>query len=189
MKTINLLTVLVLSLLVSNVSAEVLKANTNKSEITWTGKKVGGQHHGTIDLKSGQLEVKNNAITGGEFVVDMNSIKNLDLESQEYNQKLVGHLKSDDFFSVEKHPEAKLMIRKNFPVIDGSTTVTGDLTIKGITHPITFDVNKEGNTYTANINVDRAKYDVRYGSDSFFDNLGDKVIDDIFVLGVKLVVE
>ncbi|MFC0878573.1 YceI family protein [Saccharicrinis sp. FJH2] len=189
MKTINLLIFVVLSALVSNVSAEELTANTKKSEITWVGKKVGGQHNGTVGLKSGSIEVKNNVISGGEFVVDMSTIKNLDLESEEYNQKLVNHLKSDDFFGVAKHPEAKLVIKGKSPLKNGKATVKGDLTIKGITHPVTFDVTKEENTYAANINIDRAKYDVRYGSGSFFDNLGDKVIDDIFVLGVTLVVE
>lgn len=189
MKTINLLVIGLLSGFFSSVSAQVLKANTAKSEITWLGKKVGGQHNGTIDLKSGQLDVDGNAIVGGEFVVDMTSIKNLDLESEEYNQKLVTHLKSDDFFGVASHPNAKLVIKSKAPFSNGKATVKGDLSIKGKTHPVSFDVTKDGNTYKATISVDRAKYDVRYGSDSFFDNLGDKVIDDIFVLGVKLVVE
>lgn len=189
MKTIKLLTLIMLTGFTAHASAEELTAKTSESEITWTGKKIGGQHHGTIALKSGSLNVEDNAIVGGLFVVDMTTIKNLDLESQDMNQKLVGHLKSDDFFGVEKHQEATLKITGHSPMENGKTTVTGDLTIKGITHPITFDVRQNGKTYTADINVDRAKYDVRYGSDSFFDNLGNKAIDDIFVLGITLVVE
>lgn len=171
------------------VQAKAVKVNAAKSEITWLGKKVTGEHSGTISLKSGELNVDDKAIVGGQFVVDMTSIKNTDLTDAEWNGKLVGHLKSDDFFGVEKHPEAKLVITKKAAFNGNKATVTGDLTIKGKTNPVTFEVTKTGNTYKAEITVDRSKYDVRYGSKSFFDNLGDKVIADEFYLTVTLAVE
>ena len=86
--------------------------NVAESKVTWFGKKVTGEHSGTIKLASGALEFKNDKLVGGSFEMDMNSIENTDLENQEYNQKLVGHLKSDDFFGVESHPKASLVITK-----------------------------------------------------------------------------
>jgi len=171
------------------VQAQTLKVDPAKSEITWLGKKVTGEHSGTIGLKSGELEVDGNSIAGGQFVIDMTSIKNTDLTDPEWNGKLVGHLKSDDFFGVEKYPEAKLVITKEAAFSGDKATVTGDLTIKSTTQPVTFDVTKDGEKYVAEITVDRTKYDVRYGSKSFFDNLGDKVIYDDFYLTVNLAVE
>ncbi len=117
----------------------------------------------------------------------MASIKNSDIESDEYRAKLVGHLKSDDFFGVETYPTAKLVITEATAFKNDEATVKGKLTIKKDTHPTEFKVKKSGNAYTATIVVDRSKYDVRYGSSSFFDNLGDKVIYDDFTLNVNIV--
>jgi polyisoprenoid-binding protein YceI len=170
------------------VYAQKQVVDANKSNIEWLGKKIGGQHNGTIQLKSGELEVKSDKIVSGSFTVDMTTITNTDLKDPGYNQKLVGHLKSDDFFGVEKYPTANFTITKSTKFNNGKATVTGDITIKGKTKSITFDVVKSGNDYTAKIDIDRSKFDVRYGSNSFFDNLGDKAIDDVFTLNIKLVV-
>ncbi|MGV8134315.1 MAG: YceI family protein [Mangrovibacterium sp.] len=184
-------TMLVLmSLAVSgNLSAEELKANPEKTEVTWLGKKVTGQHNGTIALKSGTMTIENSTIISGKFVIDMTSIKNVDLTDSETNGKLVGHLKSDDFFSVEKYPEATLVIKEKAMFKDQTAHVKGDLTIKGTTNPVEFDVKKDGDVYTTAITVNRARYNVRYGSKSFFNDLGDKVIYDNFEIGVKLVMQ
>ena len=116
----------------------------------------------------------------------MNTLTNEDLEDEGYNQKLVGHLKSDDFFGVEKYPTSSFEITSATKFSNGKATVSGKLSIKGKTENISFDVVKNGSAYIAKVDVDRSKFDVRYGSDSFFDNLGDKVIDDIFTLDIKL---
>ncbi|TNF77546.1 MAG: YceI family protein, partial [Bacteroidetes bacterium] len=108
-----------------------------------------------------------------------------DLEG-EYKQKLEGHLKSDDFFSVASYETAKLVFTNSKPSGKTSYEVTGELTIKGITKPVTFDVSVYGSKATATLKIDRAEYDVRYGSGSFFDNLGDKTIYDEFDLVVDL---
>ncbi len=189
MKTIKLFFAVAAVLVAVGAQAQTKKVDASASEITWLGKKVTGEHSGTVELKSGELELKGNAITGGNFVVDMTSIKCTDLTDAEWNGKLVGHLKSDDFFGVETYPTAKLVITDKAAFSGNTATVTGDLTIKKATHPVTFDVVKDGDTYTAEITIDRSKYDVRYGSSSFFDGLGDKVIYDDFYLTVKLVVE
>jgi polyisoprenoid-binding protein YceI len=162
--------------------------------IDWKGdKKIGSFHVGTIDLKSGWLNVEANALTGGEFVVDMNSIKNSDVKDEKMRERLVGHLKSDDFFGVEKYPLSKLVITGSSKLEGGKALVKGNLTIKEATHPVEFTVteSKEGAvvTYSAEIVFDRSLYDVRFGSGKFFSNLGDNAINDEIKLNVKLVVK
>ena len=158
-----------------------------KSTITWLGKKVTGSHNGTVSLKSGSLNVDGKNVTGGTFVIDMTSIKDAD-----GSDKLEGHLKADDFFGTAKFPTSTFVITK----VTGkgqNVNVAGNLTIKGITKPVTFPatvtVNADGtvSALAGKINVDRTKYDIRYGSKSFFDSIGDKAIDDNFEIGVKLV--
>ena len=184
-KTTKIAALFVLALgFMSFTALKEMTVDVDKSKITWKGYKVTGEHEGTINLKSGVLMFDGNTLTGGKFEMDMTSINTTDLEG-DYKAKLDGHLKSADFFGVEKHPTAKFEITK--AVKSGNTyKVTGDLTIKEITNPITFDMTVNGNTATANLKIDRAKYDVRYGSGSFFDNLGDKTIYDEFDLNVNL---
>jgi polyisoprenoid-binding protein YceI len=188
MKTTNYLLALAFTVSSLGLFAQTQKVNTEKSTINWLGKKIGGQHEGLIKLKSGLLEEKAGKIVSGSFVIDMKSLTNTDLTDPDYNQKLVGHLKSEDFFGVEKFPTATLNITKATKYSNGKASVTGDLTIKGKTETIAFDIVKKENNYTAKIEVDRSKFDVKYGSTSFFDDLGDKVIDDIFILNIKLLV-
>ena len=188
MKTKNFVLAFIIVLTSIAMFAQKVEVNTQTSTIEWLGKKIGGQHEGQILLKSGSLELKNDKIVAGNFVIDMTTITNTDLEDEDYNKKLVGHLKSDDFFGVEKYPTANFTITKSTKFSDGKAKVIGNVTIKGKTEIIIFDVVRTGNVYTAKIDIDRSKFDVRYGSNSFFDNLGDKTIDDIFSLDVKLVV-
>lgn len=161
--------------------------DAEKSNITWLGKKVTGSHNGTISLKSGSLTLDGKKVTGGNFVIDMTSIKDAD-----GSQRLEGHLKADDFFGSAKYPTSTFVISK----VTGNGAnliVSGNLTIKGITKPLSFPatvtVNSDGtvSALAGKITVDRTKYDIRYGSKSFFDSIGDKAIDDTFEIGVKLV--
>jgi polyisoprenoid-binding protein YceI len=189
MKKLNFVIALII-LLSSNVMfAQKVEVNTKKSTIDWHGEKIGGEHEGNIQIKSGYIELKNDQIVAGNFVIDMSSIANTDLKDEGYNKKLVGHLKSDDFFGVEKYPTANFEITKSSKFSNGKATVTGNLTIKDKTESVSFEVLEKGKTYTAKMEIDRSKFDVRYGSDSFFDNLGDKAIDDIFTLNIKLLVD
>ncbi len=167
------------------IEEEKREVNTETSKVTWKAYKVTGSHTGTVDLESGALIFEGDQLTGGEFVVDMTSLISTDLEG-EYKGKLEGHLKSDDFFSVESHPTSSLVFTDVKATGKNSYEVTGDLTIKGITKPVTFDVSVYGSKATATMKVDRAQYDVRYGSGSFFENLGDKTIYDEFDLVVDL---
>ncbi|RKN78347.1 YceI family protein [Ulvibacterium marinum] len=167
------------------IDGEKKEVKTKESKVTWKAYKVTGSHTGTVDLTEGALMFDGDKLTGGEFVVNMASLISTDLEG-EYKGKLEGHLKSDDFFGVETHPTSKLVFTNVKASGKNSYEVTGDLTIKGITKPVTFDVSIYGSKATATLKVDRAEYDVRYGSGSFFDNLGDKTIYDEFDLVVDL---
>ncbi|VXB89127.1 Lipid-binding protein [Flavobacterium sp. 9AF] len=161
------------------------KVNVEKSKIEWVGKKVTGQHSGTISLKEGALVFKGKKLAGGNFTVDMTSINTTDLEGG-MKGKLDGHLKSEDFFGVENHPTAKLVFKTIADKGNNVYTVTADLEIKGKTNPVTFDITVNKDSATSKLIVDRTKYDIKYGSGSFFDNLGDKTIYDDFELNVTL---
>lgn len=178
---------------VNAVSSEGESYNVvaEESAAKWHGTKVGGEHSGTINVKEGELTVANEQVTGGTVVIDMTTIANTDITDAEFNGKLVGHLKSDDFFGVEQFPTATFVINKLSPIADAAAgqpnyNVEGDLTIKGKTNPVSFPavitVENGVAKAKADVVVDRAKYDVRYGSKSFFDDLGDKVIADEFTV-------
>lgn len=153
--------------------------NIKKSTIKWVGKKVTGEHAGTINFKKGNVIVKGHDVIGGEFVVDMTTISVTDL-SGKGKEKLEGHLKADDFFGVEKFPEASFKITE----VEG-TTVKGDLTIKGHTEKLAFVLEIKDNTISGLVKIDRTKFDIRYGSKSFF-NVGNKAIDDEFELTIHI---
>ncbi|MBN2263343.1 MAG: YceI family protein [Prolixibacteraceae bacterium] len=179
-------TSLVIVLLVAfAVAAQKYEVKASESNLKWTGKKVAGSHYGQIDLKEGSFTLKNDQIESGKFVIDMNSITCDDLTG-DMNKSLVGHLKSDDFFSVETHPEATLLLSESTKLNNGKAIAKGLLTIKGITHPVEFEATQKGNKFSAVINVDRTLYNVRYGSGKFFSNLGDNMISDEFTLEVEL---
>lgn len=164
--------------------------DVSTTNIVWTGAKVGGEHTGTISVKEGGFTFEDDQLTGGTFVIDMNTITNTDLEG-EYSDKLVGHLKSDDFFGVATYPTSKVVIKSVVPQGPGKYKVVADLTIKAITKeikfPATVEISNGTVTAQADITVDRSEFDVRYGSGSFFDDLGDKVIYDDFNLAVTAV--
>lgn len=175
-------------------ATESYKVQPQLSTLGWTGKKVGGQHSGTIALKEGTVQVKGSQITGGTFVADMTSLKNTDLTDADYNAKLVGHLKSDDFFGVEKNPTATFVITSVKPLKGdangNNATITGNLTIKGKTNPLSFPAKvgvKNGvAAASGTASIDRSKYDVKYGS-TFFGAAADKAIDDVFTLSFNVI--
>ena len=183
LKSIALALVVVFSTVAA--TAQTKNINTTTSNIEWVGKKVTGQHNGTVNFKDGALVFKGKKLKGGIFTVDMTSLTATDL-SGEYQGKLNGHLKADDFFGTDKYPTAKLVFKKIGTKAANVYTVTADLTIKGITKPVTFVMTVKGNTATTAFNVDRTKYDIRYNSKSFFESIGDKAIYDDFELKVNL---
>lgn len=187
--------VIILLVMAVTYSGSTLAGNftvdNSKSTVKWHAKKVTGEHFGTILVKNGTLEVKNNALTGGTIEIDMKTIADDDIKDAGMKAKLVGHLKSDDFFSVEKFPVSTFNLTKIKKLKGSEYEFTGDLTIKGITHPVTFKAvsTVEGKILKADgqMVINRAKFDVRYGSGAFFSNLGDKMIYDEFTLDFQLV--
>jgi polyisoprenoid-binding protein YceI len=168
------------------MTAQEKKIDVSKSTINWVGKKFSGDHSGTLSFESGTLVMRKGKVTGGNFTVDMTSLTVTDLQAGKGKEKLEGHLKNDDFFATDKHPKANLAFKTIAAKANDVYTVTADLTIKGITKPITFDMAVKGNTATADLKIDRSKYDIQYKSKSFFDNLGDNFIYDEFDVNVTL---
>ena len=189
----NIFVITIMVLFASQITqAESYDVDKEKSKIKWHAEKVTGEHDGYVQIKSGSLDYSDGKLEDGEFVIDMKSISNTDIEDAEYRKKLEGHLKSDDFFAVEKFPEAKFEITK-VEKKNGKHQITGNLTIKGITNKISFpaDITASADVVTAiaTIKIDRSKYNVQYRSKSFFDieSLGDKMIYDEFTMSIHLV--
>lgn len=150
------------------VEGTTLTVDAAASEVLWNGTKVTGEHFGTVDIKSGSVVVNNDGnIVGGEFVIDMSTINATDLEG-EYKEKLDAHLKSDDFFAVGTHPEAKFTITEVTPgAADGEMTIAGNLEIKGTSKNIKFDATTEQSTESslttkANFNIVRGDWGVNF---------------------------
>ena len=159
--------------------------NVDKSFVKWTGKEITTKiHYGKLNISSGSITVDDNGVSG-EVNVNMESLVVEDLQG-EWGKKLEGHLKSDDFFSVDKFKESSIKTISSSKKSDNSYEVQGVLTIKGISHPITFDLDINGDIINANLTFDRSLYDVRFRSGSFFENLGDKLIYDDIELSINL---
>ncbi len=163
-----------------------------ESEIMWKGYKPTGSHYGSVQLKEGYFSVKDNQLNGGKFVVDMTTIEDLDMPKDDpYNQKLVSHLKSDDFFYVEKFPVATFEITSVKPDEGDKFLIEGNLAIRDSVKSITFPAqvtikDNELNFVSDTIKIDRTEFGIKYKSKKFFDNLKDKFINDLFDLSVKL---
>ncbi len=164
------------------------KVDPAKSTLTWVGKKLTGSHEGTIGLQSGTLSFEGKKLAGGNFSINMASIKDADK-----SDRLEGHLKADDFFGTDKFPTSTFVIKKVAAGSGNTVTVTGDLSIKGVTNSISFPAtvvwNADGTvTATADkVIVDRTKYGIKYRSKGMFPDVGDKMIYDEFELAIKLV--
>lgn len=181
--------ILLFSSFVININ-DVYTVDTSSSKIHWLGKNVaGGTHTGTISLQKGSFSFDGSKLTGGEFTIDLKTIAVTDLTGSRA-ERLENHLKSEDFFEIEKHPSAQFKITK----IDGqgtNITITGDLTIKGITNPITFPatIKQTGSTVSASakdVKFDRTHFDVKYRSGNFFSGLGDRAISDEITIDIEI---
>ncbi|WP_299679943.1 YceI family protein [uncultured Tenacibaculum sp.] len=169
----------------TTIKKERKQINISESNVEWKAYKVTGSHKGIVNIKSGYLSFDDGKLSDGSITIDMTTINTTDLTG-EYKNKLDGHLKSGDFFSVEKYNTSTLDFTKVKVKGKNAYEVTGKLTIKGITKSVKFLISIYGNKATASLKVDRTKYDIKYGSSSFFDNLKDKAIYDEFDLVADL---
>ena len=165
--------------------------DTSKSIIRWVGKKVTGQHNGSLSFSNGTVEMNGKNVSSASFTTDMTSIKVLDLDGG-YGDKLAGHLKSDDFFGVENHATAKFEMTSYKSTGADTGEMTGKLTIKGKTIDavvIPVNITSNGNTVAmkGDFTFDRTKFDIKYGSASFFDDLKDKAIYNDVELSFALI--
>ena len=152
-----------------------------KSEIKWTGKKIGGEHFGYVPISKANLVLEKGKIKSGEVVVDLKNLSDSDLEG-EWKQKLETHLKSTDFFNVEKYPEARIKILSSTP-----QELQGELTIKGKTNLVKIPYTQKNGVFTGQLKFDRTKFDMIYRSGNFFQDLGDKVIENEVTIDFKIV--
>jgi len=173
---------------------EHVRVNEKNSTIKWVGSKVASSHEGNVNIAKGFLSIDHGTLVGGEIAIDMNSISCSDIESEKKNKYFVDHLKDEDFFNTKEFPVASIKIMRAHKEKGNKYEILANLTIKGITHPIAFeaDVSINGVNFLAKakIKIDRTKWGVKYGSGSFFEDLGDKMIldeigFDIFLVSVK----
>lgn len=180
----------------AGAGAVAYKLDAASSSVEWTAKKVTGQHNGTVAIKSGELKAEAGKLTAGKFAMDMTAIKVVDITDAETNGKLAGHLNSDDFFATAKNPESTFEIVSVEPIANAAAgapnyTVKGNLTIKGIakaiTFPATITMDEKELKATAQFDIDRTEWDIKYGSGKFFQDLGDKMINDAFNVKFNIV--
>ena len=185
------ITAIFITVLVSIITAvDSLHVDMENSQIKWIGRKVTGEHSGTLNLSGGWVVLDKHSINSGKFIFDMASISNTDIESPEWKQKLEDHLKSEDFFHTDSFPHAILEIKGHQSLIiensKNNDQILADLTIRGITHEIKFplDLTQSQNNYNAegSVDIDRTLYNIQYKSGKFFDELGDKLIYDNFTV-------
>lgn len=186
----NILFSVLISLALVSPGKQEFSVDKKVSKLEWVGKKVTGQHEGTINVESGTIQVSDGKITGGMLSIDMNSIIITDLEDPETNAKLKGHLESDDFFGIKNHPKASLKINEVKHIEGKKHEIIADLTIKGKTEKVVIPANiiMEDNKVVAigEVAIDRTKFGIKYGSGQFFEDLGDRMIDDEFIVKFKV---
>ena len=168
-----------------------------KSRVEWTGRSLTGAHTGTVRLLRGEIEVRGGQPVRASFTLDMQSIENTDIEDEGMREILVRHLKSDDFFHVEKYPEAGFRLTKIEPIAGATpgtpnAKVTGQLTLKDVTRELTFAAilgpTPDGTLAAdAHFDIDRTLWNVRYGSGKFYEKLGKHLVNDTISLGLKVV--
>ena len=173
---------------------DTLFVNLENSKINWTGRKVTGEHTGTLNLAEGWVIMQEDSIIGGKFIFDMTSIQNTDIESLEWKEKLEKHLIAEDFFFVNSFPHANLEIKNHRQTVDESSEVNNqiiaNLTIRGITHEITFPLEISQSKFIfyaeGTIDIDRTLFNINYKSGTLFENLGDRMIYDDFTVNFSV---
>ncbi|UII31553.1 YceI family protein [Fulvivirga ulvae] len=178
-------------------TSESFSINKEESKITWIGSKPTGKHNGIIPIASGDIAVEDNQVVGGTIVINVAEIDNEDLkEDADSHGKLVGHLKSEDFFDTQNHPTAEFVITsvkpyskedsvkvkeefdtqykpasaKEHMVASPTHKVTGNLTMRGkslsISFPANVQVQGDKVTAKAKFNIDRTLWGLQYNNEA-----------------------
>jgi hypothetical protein len=188
------LSIFTFSAIATKPHTDHIRVDIHKSTVKWKGSKITEGHEGFIQIQKGVLMIEHGTLVGGQISFNMKTITNSDIESEKYKAMLEGHLKSDDFFDVDKYPLSTISITKATKTEGNNYSIVADLSIKGITHSITFDaevdIQKIAFFAKAKIKIDRTKWDIIYNSGNFFKDLGDKLIldeieFDIYLLSAK----
>ena len=188
------LSIFTFSAIATKPHTDHVRVDIHKSTVKWKGSKITEGHEGFIQIQKGVLMIEHGTLVGGQISFNMKTITNSDIESEKYKAMLEGHLKSDDFFDVDKYPLSTISITKATKTEGNNYSIVADLSIKGITHSITFDaevdIQKIAFFAKAKIKIDRTKWDIVYNSGNFFKDLGDKLIldeieFDIYLLSAK----
>ena len=188
------LSIFTFSAIATKPHTDHVRVDIHKSTVKWKGSKITEGHEGFIQIQKGVLMIEHGTLVGGQISFNMKTITNSDIESEKYKAMLEGHLKSDDFFDVDKYPLSTISITKATKTEGNNYSIVADLSIKGITHSITFDaevnIRKIAFFAKATIKIDRTKWDIVYNSGNFFKDLGDKLIldeieFDIYLLSAK----
>ena len=189
-----ILTLILIAFIFPSGIIDTVWIDNSTSEIKWIGNKISGSHNGKINIKNGYVLKKENLLVGGEIIVDMNSISVDDIEDPKWNKKLADHLRDKDFFNVENFPSSKLKIlssKENHinDKLNSNIEILAELTIKNISHQVTIYsyINFDKNISVGELIIDRTKWNIKYGSSSFFDDLGDRAIYNDFVLNFSLI--
>jgi polyisoprenoid-binding protein YceI len=181
-----LITTLTLTSLAGYAKTQKIEVDPATSKLVYLAKKVTGQHTGEVKISNGFLSFDKDTLNGGEFEVDMTSISNSDISDKDYHKKFIDHMISEDFFAVNTFKTAKFVVKSVKREKADNYKISGDLTIKGKTAPVTFDAVATKEKATAKVVFDRTKYDIKYGSGKFFPTIGDKMINDDVQLDVLL---
>lgn len=162
--------------------------DNKESIVAWKGSSVHGKHEGYVYVSKGELMIEDGQLMGGTVLIDMSTIEGDDHRS---DNNLIGHLKDLDFFDVKKFPYSTVEITKVDSINGGSMSVTGNLTIKGITHPVAFPARTEFSSGVVKANgkltIDRTQWGIRYKSGKFYDILADEIISDSIEFQIKIV--
>lgn len=195
MKTIITTFILMTCYILTSQAQTTIDIDTKSSIINWKGSMLFsfGGHHGTAKFKEGNLIKTNHKITGGSFIVDMNSLTNIDIEDEKGKTNLLDHLKNEDFFNVEKYPTAKLTITNIEHVDNINIRIKANLTIKNITKPVEFSAKLHDhetlvnvkNKMTAKLKIDRTDWNINYGAKGFV-KVKDYAISDAIEFEVEI---
>jgi rhodanese-related sulfurtransferase/polyisoprenoid-binding protein YceI len=179
-----------------SISDGIHPIDLSESSIGWSGRNLLNKHHGRIGLRSGQLEFVHGELIGGRLVIDLNDIVCFDLQGTEWHDVLINHLKSDDFFDVERFPEALVVLTdaRRIGVAPGQLEINASLTLKEVTASLTFlaegGVTSEGKAAAQAVSIfDRTRWNVLYGSGRFFHRLGKHLVNDLVELEIKIVTQ